>query len=627
MGLKISNVDFFKEKPDKASPEEKSQPVKEQAAEAAAPKAVTAKFSPGVTGAVKNCIAALKSSGMQNLAVEVEKIYRSASHERFTIGVVGEFNRGKSTFINRFLNREVLPVGDLPTTAVQTRVRYSPNEMLVAFNEKNQKVVERPLSQEVWEGLTANHFGGKDFEGTAFVGINDQWLKDSCVEMMDTPGAGDLSEARAKVIGDALLGCDGAIITVNAVAALSMSEKLFIEERLIARKIPFLMMIVTKLDMVPLRERVDVLRYIQSKLKGWNMDIPVYVPYPVELTSSSYDDCIGMDKIRTEIENWIRHPERLGVTEEWVKEKTISIMDQAIDSLTEQKLLLDAANDDKKAELIAKKKAQLLKAKLEWSQLKLSMQKRCTECYNFLLKKVDEYAESITERLQYEAGHAGSPQKWWQEDYPYRLKIELTNMAAGVENAVSHKVSDDMRWYSASIEKTFSSNILYQRETISEKGMFGDFTTGRDLKFENMDRKRNLFKIGAAVLSVSGVVLFSAMGFLPIFATMGIGTTTGIISDKVFKDKIEKQRTTMKEEIARCVPDFIQDSMAESESRLNTVYNDIMNEAEKSEQMWMEAQEAAIAAVAVPKNTDQYELLCRQLALMEREKDSVINLL
>ena len=82
----------------------------------------------------------------------------------------------------------------------------------------------------------------------------------------------------------------------------------------------------------------------------------------------------------------------------------------------------------------------------------------------------------------------------------------------------------------------------------------------------------------------------------------------------------------MKDEIARCVPNFIQDSMAESESRLNVVYNDIMNEAEKSEQIWLEAQEAAIAAAVVPKNTDQYELLCRQLALLEREKDSVNNL-
>ena len=42
--------------------------------------------------------------------------------ERFTVVVLGEFNHGKSTFINALLGAPVLPTGITPTTAVLAHV-------------------------------------------------------------------------------------------------------------------------------------------------------------------------------------------------------------------------------------------------------------------------------------------------------------------------------------------------------------------------------------------------------------------------------------------------------------------------------------------------------------------------
>ena len=124
--------------------------------------------------------------------------------------------------------------------------------------------------------------------------------------------------------------------------------------------------------------------------------------------------------------------------------------------------------------------------------------------------------------------------------------------------------------------------------------MFGDFKVGDEIEFDDLDKKRNGVRIGAAVLSISGVVLFSAIGFLPIIATMGIGTGSTIISEHFFKRKIEEQREIVQKEIARCVPIFIQNSLAESEKRLETVYEDIITEAENSERAWVQIQKNAI---------------------------------
>src|SRR5678816_1260567 len=45
--------------------------------------------------------------------------------ERFHLVVLGEFNHGKSTFVNALLDKEVLPVGITPTTAAINHVVYA----------------------------------------------------------------------------------------------------------------------------------------------------------------------------------------------------------------------------------------------------------------------------------------------------------------------------------------------------------------------------------------------------------------------------------------------------------------------------------------------------------------------
>src|SRR5262245_471088 len=65
--------------------------------------------------------------GMVTLARDIKttRIPKLES-ERFHLVVLGEFNHGKSTFVNALLGQEVLPVGITPTTASINHVIYSP---------------------------------------------------------------------------------------------------------------------------------------------------------------------------------------------------------------------------------------------------------------------------------------------------------------------------------------------------------------------------------------------------------------------------------------------------------------------------------------------------------------------
>jgi len=54
----------------------------------------------------------------------IEKVAQAIRQECFTIGILGGFSSGKTTFINALLKEDLLPTADGPTTAVATRITY-----------------------------------------------------------------------------------------------------------------------------------------------------------------------------------------------------------------------------------------------------------------------------------------------------------------------------------------------------------------------------------------------------------------------------------------------------------------------------------------------------------------------
>src|SRR5215470_15543567 len=53
------------------------------------------------------------------------ELVRKLEEDRFHLVVVGEFNHGKSTFVNALLGENVLPVGVTPTTAAIHQLKYA----------------------------------------------------------------------------------------------------------------------------------------------------------------------------------------------------------------------------------------------------------------------------------------------------------------------------------------------------------------------------------------------------------------------------------------------------------------------------------------------------------------------
>ena len=547
---------------------------------------------------IKQTTEVLDKCGFKEMSAQVNQIQKDISRERFIVSVVGEFSNGKSTFINCLLGDEtMLPVGNLPTTAILTHIRYADQPKMVVFDDKGARQSVLDIRAESWVGLTVDNFGEKNPKGCVIMGIPNAWLGKYHIELIDCPGAGDLSEERAKIIGEVLDRANGAIIALNATTALSNSERIFIRNRIVSRKIPFTLIIVNKLDLVRKEERSKVIRYIQNLLALNKITIPVFVPYDIEMPDDEYNDIIGKEKVLSEVAKWTRHPQRQHLVRAWVKARIGEIVNNAIVTLSERENLLKL-DDDKRLEMIASKKHALSKLEIEWNDLALKLQAKSNECYARFLKKAEEYTLDITEKLQYEVSHAPSPEKWWKEDYPYRLKVELANMSVGLENVIARTVASNAKWFNDLLNQKFRSIVQVGNILIADKEEYKNQKSERTLEFENLSKRQNVARVGTVVLSLALAPVFGLV------ATMGVGTVGALLSTSVFKKKIEEQRAYVKDAIAKDIPNIIMQATVKSEQRIKKLYEEMLADSDKKKYAWLEAQSVAIEIAKPSKVQD-----------------------
>ena len=156
---------------------------------------------------------ALASSlNMTNAAKDAKRILTRMEDERFRLVVVGEFSRGKSTFVNALLGRKILPASKNPTTAIISKIVYgdTPDYYL---HYRERETPER-LTEDAFFRLTAPKEPDEGDEASVreFVKVQERlsridyaeivyplsFCRDH-VEVVDTPGTNDLNAGRIEI--------------------------------------------------------------------------------------------------------------------------------------------------------------------------------------------------------------------------------------------------------------------------------------------------------------------------------------------------------------------------------------------------------------------------------------------
>jgi small GTP-binding protein len=142
------------------------------------------------------------------------------------LAIVGEFNAGKSTFINALIGADVAPTGVLPTTATLHHLRWAPDPFAKIVFAPGVEPRERIVAL----GDLRAALRGIDPATVQRVELRLPLASLVSVEILDTPGFNAPDAHHARVARSALEEADVAVWLLDATQAMKQSEREVLEE-------------------------------------------------------------------------------------------------------------------------------------------------------------------------------------------------------------------------------------------------------------------------------------------------------------------------------------------------------------------------------------------------------------
>lgn len=213
--------------------------------------------------------------GMETLARQIRQTrIPKLEKERFYLVVLGEFNHGKSTFVNALLGSDVLPTGITPTTAAINHVVWSEQPAAEAMLADGQRLALPPSSLSDWVTVAGSRT--KDVTYVE-VGYPAPMLREN-ITLVDTPGVNDLNEARAEITYGYVPRADAVIFLLDGGQALKDSEREFLSSHVLEGSRDRLIFVLGKIDLLSEAERTSVTDYVR---KGLSELVPEPALFPV----------------------------------------------------------------------------------------------------------------------------------------------------------------------------------------------------------------------------------------------------------------------------------------------------------------------------------------------------------
>ena len=262
------------------------------------------------------------------------------------VAIVGEFNAGKSTFINAVMGADVAPTGVLPTTATLHHLRYAPDPFArIQFYDGDLKERIVP-STELRAALKT-----VETSNVKRVEILMPIASLTRVEILDTPGFNAPDQRHTDAARSAFEEADAAIWLLDANQPLKQSERRILEEAK-AAKLP-VQILVNKADRLKPEELATVMNNVgesllETGLTSWAQPIALSARLALQ---GKLGDAEALTKSNWETVQRLLDEELIGRSDE-LKERGLrrrgnrvvsELLDRAREAAIDERSKIDAA--------------------------------------------------------------------------------------------------------------------------------------------------------------------------------------------------------------------------------------------------------------------------------------------
>lgn len=154
----------------------------------------------------------------------------------FMVAIIGEFNAGKSSFVNALIGEKLLPIGITPTTEYIELIRYAEEA------DRNPAIVDNALRE--WAHPNTGAPG---------------------VAIVDTPGTGSVFQKHETIAKEFLHRSDLVIFLISAKHAFADTERLYLQLAKDYNK--KIILVVNQVDLLKANEQMEVRRFIENQVK------------------------------------------------------------------------------------------------------------------------------------------------------------------------------------------------------------------------------------------------------------------------------------------------------------------------------------------------------------------------
>lgn len=212
------------------------------------------------TEKIKN---ALGRDTLKKLHAQENEI-RNRLETDFSLVVIGDFKRGKSTLINALLGTEVVTTDISPETVTINQIHYGPELKIEVCLTDGGKI---PIETECLKAERLTPLLEQLPQKVSHLNIEApvEWLKGLC--LVDTPGTGDVFKRFDSQVHAYLSQADAVLVTISALSPLSRSEQAFLQLSVIPQDFPKVFFIVNMMDMVRSDEEAErILNLIRGRI-------------------------------------------------------------------------------------------------------------------------------------------------------------------------------------------------------------------------------------------------------------------------------------------------------------------------------------------------------------------------
>ncbi len=417
----------------------------------------------------------LQIAGTLNIASEIAQRYQLSSlqpliqscrelaeHDELSIAVIGRFKAGKSSFLNNFLGRDLLPVGVVPVTTVVTEIGYGPTEKaMVHFINGEMEIVGL---DEVRSFIAESENPG-NLKGVSTVAIELSELAQlRALRFVDMPGLESTFAHNTETALNWLPKAGLALVAVAVDPPLSQHDIALL--RSLYEYTPNVSILLTKVDLLSEAELQEVLVFVDERLNeafGTTTEIFPYSTKP------------GYEHLRAAIKSAVIEPLLSGFREQRdavLDRKLETLVREGNDYLTLALKSAETVDSEREAlrhEVLGEKEViDDLK-----SELRLVVQHMAARTRADIAKRLDRHRSELERRLLSELG-LSFPK--WTSSFAFALNSYQTWLDQVLSEELAAISASDRKDLLAPLDKlkiqVFRSLQTF-RDRLSDKAMRG----------------------------------------------------------------------------------------------------------------------------------------------------------